>query len=303
MSITIQNSDLKGLKILYVAPSNGREDFETLAELDSDLRRVQFYSADNLSEARRIAGDHEPQLIIFQAPLENRDFVSIHIELRNASPKSQTTPLISEITISQLREVNALEGIFDWADLTAINDFSKIKEVIFAFARSQSNSAQDDQESKLVATIQRTLLISHPEMTRVKEASARVLLPLTNLYDLSPAEVQTLFTAEKIYLPQLSTTSYSFVLSEGHHELLNLLQSTGSWIPERRPSTAEGFLITCANYAAAQLEATEDLEAIASSILSRPSFLKHVAIRSLTSTAIIEALTHACGTRVTAAAG
>ena len=284
-ALTLQNSVSKGLAVLIIDPNVERgQRTEALAEQDPHLSRMRVYVAPDLATGRDWARKYSCDLAIFPDGLDSRDFVNTQIELRHAQPSIGLVPILDTPSIAQLSESRKIGGIVDYGDVGLLDSYPNLRSKIEAFLRTL---ASPDQLSKMFTyadSHSRCLLSTRPDWSSIKTVSKEFINELVLQYDLSAQENAAILAAEQLYAPWLKPDAYITLLQPDPFKLAPILSETSSWEigqSATAPRSPAGFLITLANYSAAQLAAHPQTEVIAD-ILSRPQFLKHPAIRVVT---------------------
>jgi len=283
-SISLSSSETKGIKVLLVHLNpETADEYEARSEVDAELSRLSVYSTHTLTDARNLLRANACQLVVYCDGVDGLDFVSIQSELRHADPSALLVPIIQVPTVLQFRESKKLGGILDYWEQHRFQTYDDFKDIVRLFVRE--NAARSSNRSDLfehVNALQKCLLTSQVKFSDTKNVSRLVVGMLTPHYDLSPDEAVQIIAAESLYMPWLETAEYSKILSKDKFGLAQLLSETRTWKHAGTPpGSIGGFLITAANYLAHQTQECLNADQIITEFDARPVFLKHPAIRTL----------------------
>ena len=132
------------------------------------------------------------------------------------------------------------------------------------------------------------MLLSHPEWGEIKKISGRVIGQVIPYYDISPTEAFNVLAAEQLYLPWIEPGSIDSILGSDSHQFIDALKSTASWErSDSKPKSVSGFIITLSNFMANELSKGISAEEIAKSVIARPGYLMHPAVRVVTEEKLI----------------
>lgn len=291
--LELQGTATKGLKILIAdLDTNRLAQIETRAALEPALQRVDIYVTSSLAEATDLARRHNINVAIFTDGLANRDFVGLQLEMRRANPRMDLIPLVQQPSLQQYRASMLAGNVVDFEKPTLLSDWQATCDLILGYIDQHlEKRLESDSMLAFSEQLRRAICASHPSFMPMKERSGILATSMSRFYDLSTNECAMLFAAERIYFPHLKQETYQYILATDTYALLQPLRDTATWeAPETKPASVTGLIITAANYIAHRSCAGDSTDAIIQTFTSRPSFLKHQAIRVLTPQILTEVI-------------
>jgi hypothetical protein len=282
--ISIANSYINGIVVVLLGKNQEQlQEIEARTENDPDLQRINVYSVAKAADFSKTVREYSANLVIVEDGTDDRDFVFLQMEARQASPGCSIIPLIATPSIGLVRTAQKNGGLVEIGDPADLNSYQKIKNYIVTFALAVTSNDLTFSELKPLKTIQKALIIGRQDWLEKKELSSECVNQLLPLFDLSVTECKIIVSAEKVFVPWLTFDSYLNLLGSDYPAILKALSDSASWIePESTPKSISGLIISAANFIASLVVDGDTKETITAQFELRPSHLKHPGIRTLT---------------------
>lgn len=280
----------KGIGILLLGKNfEQTQKIEFRTELDDDFSRMQVYTAQTINDAKKLAREKQIHLSIIEDGVEGRDYVFTQFELQNAAPKIQIIPIVQILNLVQIRESQRSGSLYELTQENVLSNYDLFKSYVQRFIRDKANQdASDEKNYEFFKSLSNTLEIAQKTNTIDRLVTRKILAQLVSYYDFNFEENLQLSMASMIYTPHFTAKDFEKILPSKHEEIIQILSQSGSWILDTKPQSAHGLVLTLASYMSSQIELENN--PILEVVKSRPNFLKHPAIRTMSEDKILDVL-------------